>query len=545
MAAWRGRDPALQCHDIQEFIAYLRSRSFSSWRPSGIVLHNTAAPNLQQWWHSGVPPAQRLVNIKSYYQDLGWSAGPHAFVDGVSIWIFTDFDVKGVHSPSYNGTRLGIEMVGDYAVESDESGEGLKVMNMTVALFGEVCAFFGWEPNNSIIKLHKEDAATDHDCPGKNVIKSEFLDDVTNYMGDGGDHPPPNPPPQTEYPGVVFGVPSGDTLNIRATPSSSAPIIGHAENDDKVAVVGEEYNGTTRWLRIKLGEGAGTGVEVFGWVSARYVRVEGAVPPATVWHDDITATTFGGLDDPQSSAYPPFALIDGNKPGVSLPYKWRDTAPPVLEIAGPGGSAEAPICDVGPWNINDPMYVNEGRRPLVEEQFAQRVPAQNGQVPTNTAAIDLTPALARLVGIDGKGKVRWRLKTARSDTMTPTTDAERLLAQLQQLIKQQDAPPPPQTDTQKLVAALLAALNKQQPTAVPVTAGVAADVRTGIAGVLGSLLASLTGVIGMPAGPDATATGTFLPLIVAGASALGIPSWALGVAKSMLGLYRRSKEATR
>jgi Bacterial SH3 domain/N-acetylmuramoyl-L-alanine amidase len=406
--AWRGRDTALECKTIEEFTSYLRGLDFvNGWRPAGMVLHNTASPTLYQWWHS-VPPAQRMENLISYYRDeMGWSAGPHAFVDGESIWVLTDFNVSGVHSPSWNGTRLGIEMVGDYDTESDESGMGAKVMEMTVALFGECHAMAGWEPSNNSIKLHKEDPATDHDCPGKNIVKSEFISDVTQYMGDGGDHLPPEPPAEPRH-GTVVGLVPGDTLNIRAAASSSAPIIGTADEGDTVIVVGEVYNGSTKWFRLQFGDPAGTGVAIFGWASSAYIEVEGEAP-GDEWHEDITATVFASADDPQDSAYGS-GPIDGNKPGIALPYKWRDGPPPKIRVKGPKGEQAAPTVDVGPWNTDNPEYVLDSFRPMVEQQFAQGTTAQNGMVPTNDAAIDLTPNTAKAVGISGKGKVSWRFE---------------------------------------------------------------------------------------------------------------------------------------
>src|SRR4029453_3217784 len=99
------------------------------------------------------------------------------------------------------------------------------------------------------IKQHKEDPATDHDCPGRNVVKAEFLTDVTNYMGDGGDHTPV-PPQPTEVAAEVYGVAEGDTLNIRASASTSAQIIGEADNGDLLTIVGDVYNGSTTWFRL-------------------------------------------------------------------------------------------------------------------------------------------------------------------------------------------------------------------------------------------------------------------------------------------------------
>jgi hypothetical protein len=411
--AWRGRTTALELHNIEEFKTYLHGLNYNNWRPSGIVQHNTASPTLHQWWHS-VPPAQRMQNLISYYRDeLGWSAGPHAFVDGVSIWVLTDFNVSGVHSPSWNATRLGIEMVGDYDTEDDESGGGKKVLDMSTALFGECCAYFGWEPNNDKIKQHKEDPATDHDCPGRNVVKSEFLADVTQYMGDGGDHTP-DPPDVVEVIGVVYNLAAGDTLNIRAAASTSAPIIGVAENGDIVTVVGEAYNSTTRWFRLRFGDPAGTGVGVHGWASASYIKRDESEIPAeeTDWRTDITATVFGMAGDEQDSAYPDVDWIGPATVGVSFPYKWRDVPRPASVLIESGSRrTEAPIVDVGPWNTDDPRYVLEGRRPMVEKQYAMGLEAQNGRVPTNDAAIDLTVPVATALGISGKGVVRWKFKT--------------------------------------------------------------------------------------------------------------------------------------
>ena len=79
-----------------------------------------------------------------------------------------------------------------------------------------------------------------------------------------------------------------------------------------------------------------------------------------------------------------------------------------MTVRGPKGETTTDIIDLGPWNYDDPMYVHNGERPLVEQQYEDGTPAQNGQVPTNNAAIDLTPPIAKAVGISGKGKVSWR-----------------------------------------------------------------------------------------------------------------------------------------
>ena len=403
---WNGRDEALPCRTIEEFKSYLRSLNFNSgWRPSGMVVHNTASPTLHQWWHGGTTPEQRMVNLRNYYEnDMGWSSGPHAFVDGVTWWIFVDFNVKGVHSPSWNGTRLGIELVGDYASESDETGMGAKVMEMAVALFGECHEFFGWEPSNEKIKLHKEDPATDHDCPGRNIVKSEFIADVQAYMGSGGgDTDEPLEPAQ----GTVYNLVAGDKLNIRSEPSSSSSIIGTAENDDAVTVIGDAWNGSTHWLRLQTSAGEGV-PEIGGWASAEYIRIEGDIPQGEDWRTSIEATEFGGGGDDQDSAYGDIDWINSSSRGVALPYKWKEVPRPLIEVQGPSGAVITEVIDLGPWNTHNPEYVLQGFRPLVETQYANQTPAQNGMIPTNKAAIDLTPPIANEIGINGKGQVKWR-----------------------------------------------------------------------------------------------------------------------------------------
>lgn len=212
----------------------------------------------------------------------------------------------------------------------------------------------------------------------------------------------PEPPPvnNTERLGVVQGVPANDWLNVRASNSSSGTVIGKAYNQDTLAIVGESGN----WYKCEfVGE-----VTVYGWVSKDYVRVEGAAPPSEeFWHESITATQFGGDGDEQEGAYGNY--ITGKTRGVALPYKWRDSPRPRVIVSGPKGEVETDVVDVGPWNIDDPDYVLGEARPMVEDQYEEGLVAQNGMVPTNDAAIDLTDPIAKEVGISGKGTVRWRL----------------------------------------------------------------------------------------------------------------------------------------
>jgi N-acetylmuramoyl-L-alanine amidase len=208
--------------------------------------------------------------------------------------------------------------------------------------------------------------------------------------------PPVEPPPESTL-GTVFGVATGDQLNIRATASSNGVIIGSAHNGDELAIVGSSGS----WLRCEFSKAP----TVYGWVSKDYVDMEGEAPTGE-WHEDITATQFGGGGDEQEGAYGNY--ITGSTRGVAFPYKWRDSPRPRVIVKGPSGEVETDVVDVGPWNTDDPDYVLGTARPLSESQYKYGTVAQNGQVPTNDAGIDLTDPIAREVGISGKGKVSWK-----------------------------------------------------------------------------------------------------------------------------------------
>jgi hypothetical protein len=173
MAKWKGI--VGKAFSVSEFDTYCRSLTWSQWRPSFIVLHNTAVPSLAQR-----PSGLTLAHIKSleaYYRDeQGWSAGPHLFVDDRQIWTFTPLTVTGVHSPSWNTTALGIEMLGNYDPESFSAGRGLKVRRNTVAAIVSLSSVLGIDPET--MRIHREDPLTTHACPGKNVKKLEVIQEV-------------------------------------------------------------------------------------------------------------------------------------------------------------------------------------------------------------------------------------------------------------------------------------------------------------------------------------------------------------------------------
>lgn len=125
-----------------EFTEYCRTYHFGSVPPDFVVLHHTGIPaasyapagNPVKFWDAGerglsagqimAKRLGQLGGIKNYYANtLGWSAGPHLFVDERLIYLMTPMYDEGVHAKWGNsfkrGGRLhysvGIEVIGNYS----------------------------------------------------------------------------------------------------------------------------------------------------------------------------------------------------------------------------------------------------------------------------------------------------------------------------------------------------------------------------------------------------------------------------------------------
>lgn len=98
---------------------------------------------------------------------------------------------------------------------------------------------------------------------------------------------------------AVRGLPSGERLNVRREPSAQSPALGTLREGEVVRNLGCRTSGAARWCRIR----STTGVDVTGWVAARYLRA--AARPTT--GGGGTATTG-----------PDFWLVSGLSAGDSL-----------------------------------------------------------------------------------------------------------------------------------------------------------------------------------------------------------------------------------
>lgn len=163
---------------VAEYIK--QQRKSMMWSPRFVVLHNTAEPTLANW--GDVSATMRMKGLAAYYRDeMGWGAGPHFFVSPDNIFPFSPLNHPGVHSPSWNGVAIGVEMVGDYNVEDFNSGSGLKVQELTLSLLTELYRQFGCDSNT--LKFHKFDPKTTHKgCPGRYVSYNGVLSELHNNL---------------------------------------------------------------------------------------------------------------------------------------------------------------------------------------------------------------------------------------------------------------------------------------------------------------------------------------------------------------------------
>ena len=156
------------------FADWLKSQPKLTWGAEFVTLHNTSSPTLAQRPHGFT--AEHMDNLEDYYKGQGWSGAPHLFVDQESIWLFNDLQFPGVHSPSWNHSAIGVEMLGEYDVEPFHAG----VRHNAAVAIAAIDLWMGWD--SSSLRLHKEDPKTTHkECPGKNVIKADFVAAVHDW----------------------------------------------------------------------------------------------------------------------------------------------------------------------------------------------------------------------------------------------------------------------------------------------------------------------------------------------------------------------------
>jgi len=214
----------------------------------------------------GVYYATAVPGVKS-----AWSAGPHFFVTPKHICVLSPPDKRGVHAASFNSVSWGVEAVGNFDVEPFEGPvrdnliAALAVMHIAAGLQPDP-----FEKGVRGLHFHRDDPLTKKTCPGKKVQKSALIEAIEKAIArmTGGDDPSDvvTPVKIKDKEKGRKGVVNTDGLNVRATASGKAPVLGALADRSKISVVGEAMNGSTRWLQIEF-EGEP------GWVSATFVTL--------------------------------------------------------------------------------------------------------------------------------------------------------------------------------------------------------------------------------------------------------------------------------
>jgi N-acetylmuramoyl-L-alanine amidase len=106
-----------------EFTVWMRDvvKPKMQWQPQGCVLHNTGTmvwPGFDARGHM-ITPAQRMENMSVNWDARGFTSAPHVVIspDGMVNVPWPPW-LHGTHSPSWNATHFGIELVGDFDREA-------------------------------------------------------------------------------------------------------------------------------------------------------------------------------------------------------------------------------------------------------------------------------------------------------------------------------------------------------------------------------------------------------------------------------------------
>lgn len=162
-----------------EFLTYAKwvqaNESFH-WNPTGITAHHTAYPSLDM--RPDGFTEQHMRNLRDYYKNsMGWSSGPQVFTDDKGIWVLTPLTHRGVHAKSFNSTRIGIEMLGDFDYKDDpDTGRGR--LSTYHGKFAAAAMMKAFGISTGKLNFHRDDPKTSKSCPGKKISFEAFEADV-------------------------------------------------------------------------------------------------------------------------------------------------------------------------------------------------------------------------------------------------------------------------------------------------------------------------------------------------------------------------------
>jgi hypothetical protein len=165
--------------DLPSFRQHLTGLDMS-WAKS-VTIHHTGSPDL-----AARPKGftiQHMRNIQSYYEgERKWFRGPHLFTDEDQIFGMSPLTARGTHAETFNTTSIGIEMLGNYDIDSPFEGRGREVLLRTAATTAAILIKLGLPANELTIHFHRDDPKTSKTCPGTKIEKAPFIALVKNAI---------------------------------------------------------------------------------------------------------------------------------------------------------------------------------------------------------------------------------------------------------------------------------------------------------------------------------------------------------------------------
>jgi hypothetical protein len=143
-------------------------------------MHHTGFPDLS------IRPngftEQHMLNMRhGYLNDRGWHHGPHIYTDDHGIWVFNPLSQRGVHAVSFNSTRYGIEMLGNFDNEADYTNPR-GVVSRDHGMFAAAVLMKHAGISTAKLNFHRHDRETRKTCPGKRVNFAEFEQTVLGIV---------------------------------------------------------------------------------------------------------------------------------------------------------------------------------------------------------------------------------------------------------------------------------------------------------------------------------------------------------------------------
>jgi N-acetylmuramoyl-L-alanine amidase len=335
-----------------------------------------------------------------------------------------DYDVS-CHLNAYNHSAHGVEVL--YKTQSSLASkvsaaiaEAGHLTNRGAKPRDDLAFLNGTAAPAILLECHFCDNTGDCDLHDEHydAICEAIAESITGYSV------PDEAPPVEEIPPV-------EPPTEAPTEENRVDIVGRTEGDVAVIINGTLISGNARCRNVVRMRISMTGDVVVALNGEEFHNKPDApeAPPAQETgipenQKNITATVFGGDADNEYSAYGPYdsqergPYLNDTDLYVSLPVNITDAAMRergvrVFNVENEL-SATGPIMDKGPWVVNDDAYVFGDQRPIAETCYKNKKPLPSGSgnnagmVPTNDAGIDLSPAMADMLNIEGKGKVHWQ-----------------------------------------------------------------------------------------------------------------------------------------